>query len=550
MLRRLRQLTRLWRVLRTFSRYGLDEIIEFVQPVGPWRFLAKLSRSERRDRPRGARLRLALQELGPIYVKFGQVLSTRRDLLPADIADELTLLQDRVAPFPGAQAQAIIEAALGGKVEEFFLHFEQTPLASASIAQVHAAELKTGERVVIKVLRPGIDVQIRSDLDLLITLATMANRVLSDRKRIRPLDIVSEIERTLLDELDLQREGGNAAQIRRNMRAEDGVKVPLIHWPLTKENVLVMERVDGIPVSDMDALRAASINLARVAERGVQVFYTQVFRDNFFHADMHPGNILISRDNPDDPIFILLDFGIVGALSAGDQRYLAENFSAMFNLNYRRVAELHIEAGWMPKHIRIDELEGAVRTICEPYFTRPLAEISLGEVLFKLFKVAHKYELTVQPQLILLQKTLFNIEGIGRTLHPKLDIWATAKPILEAIMRDKYGPQAALKEFQDRLPGFLERAPEMPTLLHRYLTQATSGELNWRVKSDELVLIRHELKSAQRQSVFAILGAGLLIASSVLFAFDAGGPKLFSLPLSALAAGLGGLWAFRAAWPR
>lgn len=550
MLRRLRQFARLWRVLRTFSRYGLDEVVEFVQPRGPWRFLARLSRTERRDQSRGARLRLALQELGPIYVKFGQVLSTRRDLLPADIADELTLLQDRVAPFPGAQAQAMIEAALGGPVDAFFSHFELQPLASASIAQVHAAELKTGERVVIKVLRPGIDRQIRSDLDLLITLATMAQRVLTDRKRIRPLDIVSEIERTLLDELDLQREGGNCAQIRRNMRVEDGVKVPLIHWPLTKENVLVMERVDGISVSDLDALKAANVNLAKIAERGVKVFYTQVFRDNFFHADMHPGNILVSRDNPEDPTFILLDFGIVGSLSAADQRYLAENFAAMFNLNYRRVAELHIEAGWMPKHIRIDELEGAVRTVCEPYFTRPLAEISLGEVLFKLFKVAHKYELTVQPQLILLQKTLLNIEGIGRTLHPQLDIWATAKPILEGIMRDKYGPEAALRELSARLPSLLERAPEMPDLLHRYLTQITSGELRVGITSDDLGQIRRELKAAQRQNVFAILGAGLLIVSSVLIGFDAGGPKVFNLPLAAIAAGLGGLWSFRAAWIR
>jgi len=550
MLRNWRQLTRLWRVLRTFSRYGLDEVIEFVHPTGPWRFLARVSRAERLDQSRGARMRLALQELGPIYVKFGQVLSTRRDLLPIDIADELTLLQDRVAPFPGEQARAIIEAALGGPVEQFFEHFEQTPLASASIAQVHAAELKSGERVVIKVLRPGIDRQIRSDLDLLITLATMADRVLRDRKRIRPLDIVLEIERTLLDELDLQREGGNCAQIRRNMGADDGVKVPLIHWPLTKENVLVMERVDGISVSDREALETAGVNLAKIAERGVKVFYTQVFRDNFFHADMHPGNILVSRDNPDDPTFILLDFGIVGSLSAADQRYLAENFSAMFNLNYRRVAELHIEAGWMPKHIRIDELEGAVRTICEPYFTRPLAEISLGEVLFKLFKVAHKYELTVQPQLILLQKTLLNIEGIGRTLNPKLDIWATAKPILESIMRDKYGPEAVLKDLKSRLPSLLERAPEMPALLHRYLTQATSGELKLKLQSNDLEQIRGEFKSAQRQSVFAILGAGLLIASSVLFAFDAGSLQVVGLPISALFAGLGGIWAFRAAWPR
>jgi ubiquinone biosynthesis protein len=550
MLRKLRQFTRLWRVLRTFSRYGLDEVIDFVEPRGPWKFLSKLSRAERLDQPRGARLRLALQELGPIYVKFGQVLSTRRDLLPADIADELTLLQDRVAPFPGDIAQSIIEQALGGPVEQHFGSFEQTPLASASIAQVHAATLKTGEAVVIKVLRPGIALKIRSDLDLLQTLATMAERVLSDRKRIRPRDIVSEIERTLLDELDLQREGANCAQIRRNMRPEDKVRAPAIHWPLTKESVLVMERVDGISVSDFESLRAARIDLPTIAERAVKLFYTQVFRDNFFHADMHPGNILISRENPADPTFILLDFGIVGALSDQDQRYLAENFAAMFNLNYRRVAELHIDAGWMPKHIRIDELEGAVRTVCEPYFTRPLAEISLGEVLYKLFKVAHQYQLTIQPQLILLQKTLLNIEGIGRTLHPKLDIWATAKPILEQIMRDKYGPAAGLKALEARVPALLERAPELPELVYRWLKQSVNGEQTARLQSEDLSAIRGELKVAQRQNVFAILGAGLLIASSVLFSFDAGGPKVFNLPLSALAAALGGLWAFRAAWVR
>jgi ubiquinone biosynthesis protein len=504
---------------------------------------------------RGARLRLALQELGPIFVKFGQILSTRRDIVPADIADELSQLQDRVAPFDGEVARAAVERALGQPIETLYAQFETTPLASASIAQVHAARLpdtdgSPGREVVVKVLRPAVEKQIAGDIALLRTLAQIVERAHPRADKIRPNEVVSEIEATLRGELDLQREGANASLLRRHWLDTDDLYVPEVFWSHSSERVLTLERVRGIPSDDIAALDQAGIDRAALAAKGVRVFYTQVFRDNFFHADAHAGNIWVNAERRDNPRFIALDFGIMGQLSAQDQYYLAENFMAIFQRDYRRIAELHVEAGWMPRHIRIDELEAAARSVCEPYFTRPLAEISLGEVLVKLFRTAQRYELTLQPQLILLQKTLLNIEGVGRRLDPKLDIWAVAKPVLETILRERYSPRQLAKEFRKRLPELITRAPDMPRLLHDWLAQQVSGSHILQLRSEEIAQLARTAREAQRQVVYAILGSGLMLVAAVLYGLEAGGPRLLSLPAAVWIAGVGGFGAFLAAWPR
>ena len=387
--------------------------------------------------PRGERLRCALQEMGPIFVKFGQILSTRRDLVPPDIADELALLQDQVPPFPTEQAVSIIENALGGDVDKLFASFEREPLASASIAQVHAATLPDGQDVVVKVVRPDVEAQLRQDVDLLLYIANLAHRYWDGAKRVRPRDIVSEFETFVFDELDMQREAANASMLRRNFENSDDLYIPDVYWPYCRDRVLVLERVSGIPVNDLDALRNAGVDLPKLAKRGIKVFYTQVFRDNLFHADMHPGNILVDASDPANASFIAMDFGIVASLTPKDLYYIAENFIALFNRDYFRVAKLHVDAGWVPPDTRLDEMEAAVRSVGEPNFTRPLNEISFGKLLMKLFQVARRFNLQIQPQLIMLQKTLLNIEGLGRQLYPDLDIWAVAKPELEAIMREK-----------------------------------------------------------------------------------------------------------------
>ncbi|MGV6852864.1 MAG: ubiquinone biosynthesis regulatory protein kinase UbiB [bacterium] len=427
--------------------------------------------SRTRQFPRAKNLRLALQELGPIFVKFGQVLSTRRDLLPVDLADELALLQDKVEPFPGIQARQQIEKELGAPIAELYKEFDQTPLASASVAQVHKATMNDGTAVVVKVIRPGIARVIRKDIELLLAVAGLAGRVSEEVRRVKPREMVHEFERTIYDELDMQREASNASILRQHWLNSPDLYIPEIYWSHTHDKVMTMERITGIPIGDMDALRAAKVNLEELAIRGVRIFYTQVFRDNLFHADMHPGNIFVDASNPEKPVFIALDFGIVGSLSTTDQRYIAENFAALFERDYRRVAELHIEAGWVPASTRLDELESATRAVCEPQLSRPLAEISFGELLFKLFEVAKRFELEIQPQLIMLQKTLLNVEGLGRTLYPQLDAWEVAKPILKDIMRKKYGPRSSLKQIRKQLPLWLEQAPEMPGLIHTYLSQ-------------------------------------------------------------------------------
>lgn len=551
---------RAWRIGRVLLRYRLDDLLDDT-PVEGWLKLARpfvpRASSEVANLSRGARLRMALQELGPIFVKFGQILSTRRDLVPPDVAEELALLQDRVLPFDGETARAIVENALQMPVSQAFATFDTTPLASASIAQVHAATLPpdangASREIVVKVLRPDIEKQIAGDIALLKAVAGIVNRTHPAADKIRPHLIVEEIENTLAAELDLQREGANASVLRRFWQDSDDLYVPEVIWSHTAERVLTLERVYGIPSDDIAALDAAGIDRRALAAKGVRVFYTEVFRDNFFHADAHAGNIWVDSDpaRRANPRFIALDFGIVGQLSDEDQYYLAENFMAIFNRDYRRIAELHVRAGWMPSYIRIDELEAAARAVCEPYFTRPLSEISLAEVLLKLFRTAQRYELTLQPQLILLQKTLLNIEGVGRLLDPKLDIWAVARPVLQRILVERYSPQRLATEFRKRLPELVTHSPEMPRLLHAWLTQQVEGKHELNLRSRDLVELNRTIHTAQRKTVAAVLGVGLLICAAVLYGLEAGGPRFWSIPASAWIAGLGGLWALLAAWPR
>jgi ubiquinone biosynthesis protein len=545
---------RAMRIGRVLLRHRLDDLADGT-PAERWLRLARpfvpSAPTEIAALPRGARLRLSLQELGPIFVKFGQILSTRRDIIPGDIAGELALLQDQVAPFDGDAARLLVEQALGRPVTEAFAAFDTAPLASASIAQVHAATMADGREVVVKVLRPGIEKQIAADVALLKWIAGVVDRTPPNADKIRPREVVAEIENTLAAELDLQREAANASVLRRNWAGSPDLLVPEPIWSHTAQRAMTMERVRGIPSDDIAALDAAGIDRRALAAKGVRVFYQQVFRDNFFHADAHAGNIWVDPDpaRRSDPRFIALDFGIVGQLSSEDQYYLAENFMAIFQRDYRRIAELHVQAGWMPPHIRIDELEAAARAVCEPYFTRPLSEISLAEVLVKLFRTAQRYELTLQPQLILLQKTLLNIEGVGRQLDPNIDIWAVAKPVLEKILVERYSPQRLLAEFRKRLPEMVTRAPDVPRLLHAWLQQQVEGRHELAMRSRDVQEVAQTLKALQRRMVAAIIGVGLLIVAAVLYALDAGGPQLWGAPVSTWIAGLGGAWALLAAWP-
>ncbi|MFC5498347.1 ubiquinone biosynthesis regulatory protein kinase UbiB [Caenimonas terrae] len=472
MTRYIRGIVILWVALR----YGLDELVlsSFRQPG--LRTLARvLAFGRRLDAPRGQRLRMALEHLGPIFVKFGQVLSTRRDLLPPDIADELERLQDRVPPFDPAIAIATIERAFRRPLASVFLSFEREPVASASIAQVHFATLKDRHGnvrdVAVKVLRPGMLPVIEKDLALLRMMAGWVEALSADGKRLKPREVVWEFDKYLHDELDLIREAANAAQLRRNMAGLDLVLIPEMLWDFCHPDVLVMERMVGVPISQVERLVDAGVDLRQLARDGVTIFFTQVFRDGFFHADMHPGNIQVSLEPATFGRYISLDFGIVGTLTEHDKEYLAQNFTAFFRRDYKRVAELHIESGWVPPATRVDELEAAVRTVCEPYFDRPLKEISLGMVLMRLFQTSRRFQVEIQPQLVLLQKTLLNIEGLGRQLDPELDLWNTAKPFLEKWMLEQIGPQKLLEELKDQAPRYAKMLPELPRLLHDYLQQ-------------------------------------------------------------------------------
>ena len=473
------QILRLIYIGLTVLRFGLDEVALSGFRQGWVRGLvrvATIGRRARIDRPRGARLRMALEKLGPIFVKFGQVLSTRRDLLPLDVADELALLQDRVPPFPGAQAVALIEKAFGKRIDEVFAQFNSVPEACASIAQVHFATLQNGREVAVKVLRPGMLAVIEHDLQLLHTLARVVEWAWADGKRLKPREVVAEFDVYLHDELDLVREAANAAQLRRNMQGLDLVLVPEMVWDYCTPSVLVMERMIGVPISQIQRLRDAGVDIPKLARDGVTIFFTQVFRDGFFHADMHPGNIQVSLSPTSFGRYIALDFGIVGTLTDWDKEYLAQNFLAFFRRDYKRVAELHVESGWVPANTRVDSLEGAIRAVCEPHFDRPLKDISLGQVLMRLFQTSRRFNVEIQPQLVLLQKTLLNIEGLGRQLDPELDLWSTAKPFLEQWMHRQVGWAGLIERFKNEAPRYAQLLPELPRLVHQALLRGRAPD--------------------------------------------------------------------------
>lgn len=512
------ELRRLYLIIRVFLSYGLEELIPKIRltlPLRIGRHLFFWLPNRHKDKPLGERLRLALQELGPVWIKFGQMMSTRRDLFPPAIADQLALLQDRVAPFDGALARKQIEIAMGGPLETWFDDFEQQALASASIAQVHTARLKeNGQEVVLKVIRPDILPIIKADVRLMYRLAGWVPKLLPDGRRLRPREVVREYEKTLLDELNLLREAANAIQLRRNFEDSPMLYIPEVYSDYCRESVLVMERIYGIPVSDIAALEDQGTNMKLLAERGVQVFFTQVFRDSFFHADMHPGNIFVSYEHPHDPLYIGIDCGIVGSLNKADKRYLAENFIAFFNRDYRRVAELHVDSGWVPRDTNVEDFEFAIRTVCEPIFEKPLAEISFGHVLLNLFNTARRFNMEVQPQLVLLQKTLLYVEGLGRQLYPQLDLWTTAKPFLESWLRDQVGLPAVIRALKEKAPFWAEKFPELPELVYDSLQQHKL--LQQSVDKLTTQIQGQQQRQGQSRYLFGV-GATLLVSGTISF---------------------------------
>ncbi len=518
-MRRIHQLIRLAKINIVFLRHGLDEYIFALHIFRPISFLYRLlpwNWFRKHGEPRAVRLRKALEDLGPIFIKLGQMLSTRKDLLPEDLAVELAKLQDNVPPFPNDEARRIIEQGLGKSVHEVFANFSAEPLASASIAQVHAAELMDGRQVVVKVVRPGIEKTIERDVGLMYVIAGLANRYWPEARRLKPLEIVAEYEKTIFDELDLMREAANASQLKRNFDGSPLLYIPGIEWDLTSEHVMVMERISGIPVGDTEALHRHGIDMQTLAENGVEIFFTQVFRDNFFHADMHPGNIFVNPKNPDNPQYIAVDFGIVGSLTPEDQRYLAENFYAFFRRDYRRVAELHVESGWVPPTTRVNDFESAIRTVCEPIFERPLKEISFGHFLLRLFQTARRFNMEVQPQLVLLQKTLLNIEGLGRQLYPDLDLWKTAKPFIENWMHEQIGVKALVRGIRTHFPKLLEKAPETPLLLADVIGKASKERLRIDYHAEQLERLDRTLREGQRRNGLWIVASALFIGGLLL----------------------------------
>jgi ubiquinone biosynthesis protein len=513
---------RLLTIHRVLVRYGLDDFVRATHLYRPLRFVFYFSPwtwFRRRRGSRAERLRLALEDLGPIFVKFGQLLSTRRDLLPVDIADELAKLQDRVPPFPGDIARARIEEELGSPVTRLFGSFDETPLAAASIAQVHAATLIDGRAVVVKVLRPGMRKVIGRDIEVLHALAALAERYWAESRRFRPTEVVSEYEKTVFDELDLMREAANASQLKRNFAGSTMLHVPEVHWDLCRREVMVMERIHGVQISDVAQLRALGTDIQKLAENGVKIFFTQVFWHNFFHADMHPGNIFVDVSDPENPKYVAVDFGIVGTLDPRDQLYLAGNFLAFFERDYRKVAVLHVESGWVPAGTRVDELETAVRTICEPIFNKPLKDISFGLVLLRLFEIARRFQMQIQPQLILLQKTLLNIEGVGRDLYPELDLWKTALPILRDWMRERTGPRAIIKHIRNNWPDVAEALKLLPVIARRAIRTAYDERIVVRTESASLDELRSELRESRRRTDSIIAAAASLLSGVIWLSF-------------------------------
>lgn len=518
------KLWRLWKILFVFTRYRLDSLVPIDQLplqlkillwLAPWRLNPVPKRLNR-----GQRLRLALEALGPIFVKFGQILSTRPDLIPDDIVAELKSLQDNVPPFSSAQAIKLIEEQLGRPIDQLFAEFSEQPLASASIAQVHTARLynEAGEpdhEVVVKVVRPKIELTIERDLQLLETMASLLVKYSAEGRRLKPMEVVEDYRHTIIGELNLQVEASNATQLRRNFADSELLYLPEIHWEYTRPKVMVSERIYGIPVANIAELKAQGTNMKLLAERGVEIFFTQMFRDSFFHADMHPGNIFVSRENPDAPQYIAIDCGIVGSLTDEDLHYLAMNLLAFFNQDYQQVAQLHVDSGWVPATTKTHELAAAIRSVCEPIFEKPLAEISFGQVLIQLFSTARRFNMEVQPQLVLLQKTLLNIEGLGRQLYPDLDLWTTAKPYLERWMRERFGPKAAFNEFKRQLPNWIEKAPQIPNLLHGALTRLNHMDENQQSLQREIFELRQSMERRQQQRRQQSLALLLIVVGGV-----------------------------------
>jgi len=514
-----RQLLRMLHIQQVLLKHGLDELVSATHLFRPLARLRRVPglgmRQAAREQPIGVRIREALVELGPIFVKFGQALSTRRDLLPKDIAAELAKLQDRVPPFPAAETHRQLAAAYRQPLEAMFARFDDEPLAAASIAQVHTARLHDGREAIVKVLRPGVREQIRRDVDVLHALAALADRYWGEARRLRPREVVQEFDTTLMDELDLMREAANASQLRRNFENSPLLYVPETYWDWCRPGVLVMERIHGINIGETEQLHAAGIDMRRLAANGVEIFFTQVFRHNFFHADMHPGNIFVNPKDPEHPQYIAVDFGIVGSLSSRDQQYLAENFLAFFNRDYHRVARLHVESGWVAAGTRVEEVESAFRTVCEPIFNRPLKDISFGQFLVRLFTVARRFDMEVQPQLILLQKTLLNIEGLGRELYPDLDLWETAQPILEEWMRERVSGRAIVERLREQLPEVGETIQEFPQVVHAILQRAAEGRLQVEVKHPGLEPLRAELRAGRRQRWSVGSGGAMLVGGAL-----------------------------------
>lgn len=515
-MKKIKQLFRLIYINHILAKNGLDNVIVSLHLFAPLRFIVYLNPwNWLRKRPltHGEALRKSLEELGPIFIKFGQALSTRPDILPPEIALELSKLQDNVPPFPSDEAMSIMKTAYGQEPQDIFSHIDKNPLASASMAQVHAATLKSGEEVIVKILRPNMRQIIKQDISIMYTIASLAERYWPEGRRFRPKEIVKEFEYTLLNELDLMREAANAAQLRRNFNHSPLLYIPEIYWDYSRTNLLVMERIYGIPVSDIGSLIEHDVNIKKLAERGVEIFFTQVFRDCFFHADMHPGNIFVSYKNPQNPQYICIDFGIIGTLNDSDKRYLAENLAAFFNRDYRRVAQLHVESGWVSRDTRIDEFESAIRTVCEPIFEKPLKDISFGQIILRLFQVARRFQMQVQPQLVLLQKTLLAIEGLGRQLYPDLDLWETAKPFLEKWLKEQIGPKAIFHQLKQNLPFFAEQLPNMPKLIFDVLALQkeqliSNQELQAKIHPDKQPVMHWE--SIALGAFAAILSLGAL----------------------------------------
>jgi ubiquinone biosynthesis protein len=514
----LKSVSRVGKIIAVATHHRLDLLIDRKRLPFAARWLTSpLRLLPKPSRPRGVRIREALEDLGPLYIKFGQMLSTRRDLLAPDIAEELAKLQDEVPPFGQDKAIAIIEMSLNKPLEQLFSAFSAEPLASASIAQVHAARLPNGEEVVVKVVRPNLEVVIRQDVALLLQLAKWLQRYSPDGRRLRPIEVVQDYEHTIIDELDMQREAANTSLLRRNFSGSDLLYIPEVYWDYTRRDVLVMERIDGIPVSDVDAIRAQGTDMKTLAERGVEIFFTQVFRDNFFHADMHPGNIFISRNNPSRPQYIGIDCAIMGSLSDFDRYYLARNLIAIFDRNYRLVAQLHVECGWVPAQTKVQDFEAAMRSTCEPVFEKPLGEISFGQLLLYLFQTARRFDMEVQPSLVLLQKTMLAIEGLGRELYPDLDLWQTAKPYLDNWMKERYAPTGLVQQLRQHAPQWLEQLPQLPELVIDNLHKGSETRNLLDLQQQQLNQVNTE-REAQRKSRRTSKLALLAVATAVLLA--------------------------------